>query len=107
MADEKTTTSDTQVLKTTVPVEVSIDPIFETQEKIDFGIAIDSSDDSETKSHEEPQYDFKSEEFANIPEIVRNVVSFQDDPSLPVLTFRSIVLSVIFCTIGSIVSQIS
>lgn len=55
----------------------------------------------------ENQYDWESEEFKNIPEIVRNTVSFEDDPTLPVITFRSVVLSALFCTIGSIVSQIS
>ncbi|WWD00409.1 hypothetical protein V866_007322 [Kwoniella sp. B9012] len=52
-------------------------------------------------------YDWESDEFKNIPEIVRNTVSFEDDPTLPVITFRAIVLSALFCTIGSIVSQIS
>lgn len=61
----------------------------------------------EIDSSDESQYDFDSAEFKNIPELVRTVVSFEDDPSLPVLTFRSILLSAIFCTIGSIVSQLS
>jgi hypothetical protein len=61
----------------------------------------------EVDSSDESQYDFESAEFKNIPELVRTVVSFEDDPSLPVLTFRSILLSAIFCTIGSIVSQLS
>ncbi|OCF76766.1 hypothetical protein I204_02468 [Kwoniella mangroviensis CBS 8886] len=55
----------------------------------------------------ENQYDWESDEFKNIPEIVRNTVSFEDDPTLPVITFRAIVLSALFCAIGSIVSQIS
>lgn len=61
----------------------------------------------EIDSSDESQYDFESAEFKNIPELVRTVVSFEDDPSLPVLTFRSILLSAIFCAIGSIVSQLS
>lgn len=56
---------------------------------------------------QEAQYDFDSEEFRNIPDLVRAVVSFEDDPSSSVITFRSILLAVIFCIIGSIVSQIS
>lgn len=48
-----------------------------------------------------------SDEVAGIPELVRNIVSFEDDPTLPVITFRSILLSVLFCVIGSFVSQLS
>ena len=61
----------------------------------------------EVSSVDEPQYDFDSEEFAGIPDLVRNVVSFEDDPTLPVITFRSVLLSIIFCIIGSVISQIS
>ncbi|KAL4733385.1 OPT oligopeptide transporter protein-domain-containing protein [Aspergillus similis] len=62
---------------------------------------------TEADSADESQYDFDSAEFKNIPEMVRTVVEFEDDASLPVLTFRSILLSAIFCTLGSIVSQLS
>ncbi|KAJ6572780.1 OPT oligopeptide transporter [Mycena vulgaris] len=54
----------------------------------------------------EAQYDWDSEEFRDIPELVRSIVSFEDDPSLPVTTFRSVTLSVLFIVLGSIVSQI-
>lgn len=66
-----------------------------------------SIDKKEVDSFDESQYDFDSAEFKDIPELVRTVVGFEDDPSLPVLTFRSILLSAVFCTIGSIVSQLS
>lgn len=68
---------------------------------------ITSIDKKEVDSLDESQYDFDSAEFKDIPELVRTVVGFEDDPSLPVLTFRSILLSAIFCAIGSIVSQLS
>lgn len=61
----------------------------------------------QTSSVDEPQYDFDSEEFSSIPELVRNVVSFEDDSTLPVITFRSVLLSIVFCIIGSIISQMS
>ncbi|ROW09525.1 hypothetical protein VMCG_02611 [Cytospora schulzeri] len=67
----------------------------------------DQSSKVQTSSIDEPQYDFDSEEFSSIPELVRNVVSFEDDPTLPVITFRSVLLSIVFCVIGSVVSQIS
>ncbi|OQD64612.1 hypothetical protein PENPOL_c007G07746 [Penicillium polonicum] len=68
---------------------------------------IASIDKKEVDSFDESQYDFDSAEFKDIPELVRTVVGFEDDPSLPVLTFRSILLSAVFCAIGSIVSQLS
>lgn len=61
----------------------------------------------QTSSVDEPQYDFDSEEFSSIPELVRNVVSFEDDSTLPVITFRSVLLSIVFCIIGSVISQMS
>ncbi|KAK7717645.1 hypothetical protein SLS64_003140 [Diaporthe eres] len=61
----------------------------------------------QTASLDEPQYDFDSEEFSSIPDLVRNVVSFEDDPTLPTITFRSVLLATVFCIIGSIVSQLS
>lgn len=67
----------------------------------------DQTSGEKSFSTDEPLYDFTSEEFADIPEIVRNIVSFEDDPTLPVITFRSVTLSVLFCTIGSVISQIS
>lgn len=91
-------------VSTTAPPDISLTPVPELDEKSP-SIGIESDDDKETS--EEPQYDFTSEEFAGIPDIVRNVVSFEDDPTLPVLTFRSVTLSVLFCIIGSIVSQLS
>ncbi|CAK7236757.1 hypothetical protein SBRCBS47491_009744 [Sporothrix bragantina] len=39
---------------------------------------------------DDPGYDFTTDEFKNIPDIVRNVVSFEDDPTTPVVTFRSV-----------------
>lgn len=64
--------------------------------------------ESEGKSEDEVEgMDLDSEEYAGIPELVRNIVSFEDDPTLPVITFRSVLLSVVFCVIGSFVSQLS
>lgn len=54
-----------------------------------------------------PEYDWGSDEFKDIPELVRTVVSFEDDPTLPAITFRAILLSSLFIAIGSFVSQLS
>lgn len=56
---------------------------------------------------DEGSSDLTPEEFADIPELVRNIVSFEDDPTLSVITFRSVVLSVVFCVLGSFVSQLA
>ncbi|KAL4991954.1 OPT oligopeptide transporter protein-domain-containing protein [Aspergillus falconensis] len=64
---------------------------------------LETNSRSEADSSDQSQYDFNSAEFKNIPELVRTVVGFEDDPSLPLLTFRSILLSAVVCTLGSIV----
>lgn len=58
-------------------------------------------------SVDEGSIDLTSDEFADIPELVRNIVSFEDDATLPVITFRSVLLSIVFCVLGSFVSQLS
>ncbi|KAJ4389340.1 hypothetical protein N0V93_006807 [Gnomoniopsis smithogilvyi] len=58
-------------------------------------------------SGDEDSIDLTSEEFADIPELVRNIVSFEDDATLPVITFRSVLLSIVFCVLGSFVSQLA
>lgn len=71
-------------------------------------VGTSSSDDiGDKKEEEKEEIDLDSEEFAGIPELVRNIVSFEDDPTIPVITFRSILLSVVFCVLGSFVSQLS
>ncbi|KAK1846758.1 OPT oligopeptide transporter [Colletotrichum chrysophilum] len=103
LRDEKATLNDSKA------PSVAVDPVLDTTEKLFLGGLDDSPDGAKRGSTDdsEPEYDFKSEEFANIPELVRTVVGFEDDPSLPVITFRSILLSTVFCTIGSTVSQLS
>ncbi|KAI0156292.1 OPT oligopeptide transporter [Pestalotiopsis sp. NC0098] len=83
------------------------DSIAEPSEKGQEARIYDKAGSVTESSFGEPQYDFDSEEFANIPQLVRTVVGFEDDPTLPVITFRSVLLSAIFCIIGSFVSQLS
>ncbi|KAJ7137016.1 OPT oligopeptide transporter protein-domain-containing protein [Mycena epipterygia] len=52
------------------------------------------------------KYDWEAEEFRDIPQLVRSIVSFEDDSSLPVTTFRSVSLANFFIPLGSVVSQI-
>lgn len=58
-------------------------------------------------SVDEDSIDLTSEEFADIPELVRSIVGFEDDATLPVITFRSVLLSIVFCILGSFVSQLA
>lgn len=68
---------------------------------------IPSVKETAVSSDGEDSYDLASDEFADIPELVRNIVSFEDDSTLPVITFRSVLLSVVFCVLGSFVSQLA
>lgn len=92
---------------------VSVEPVTEDVTEKDristikeVGVTTTSSS-SDGGEKEEEEIDVNSEEYAGIPELVRNIVSFEDDPTLPVITFRSVLLSVLFCVIGSFVSQLS
>jgi OPT family small oligopeptide transporter len=60
--------------------------------------------DSNAKVEEEAQDD---PEIAQLPRIVREMVSMHDDPTLPTITFRYFVLSVIFVVPGAFLSQLS
>ncbi|KAG2181569.1 hypothetical protein INT44_008384 [Umbelopsis vinacea] len=46
-------------------------------------------------------------EYKDIPLIVRELVTFEDDPETPSLTFRYFLLSIIFVGLGAFVSQLS
>lgn len=93
-------------LKHTVEPVITVEPIYEAEKTL-YGVNLDDISVNAKTSQDEPQYDYSSEEFADIPELVQKVVGFEDDATLPVLTFRSILLSAIFCIIGSFVSQLS
>ncbi|KAJ0306756.1 hypothetical protein COL5a_006111 [Colletotrichum fioriniae] len=84
LRDEKDNTTLNNSKESTNP-KVVVDSVFDTSEKLFLGGIDDGSDGAKRGSTEdsEPEYDFKSEEFVNIPELVRNVVGFEDDPTLP------------------------
>jgi OPT family small oligopeptide transporter len=54
----------------------------------------------EEEAHDDP-------EIAQLPLIVRQLVSLEDDPTLPTITFRYFVLSVFFVVPGAFLSQMS
>ncbi|KAH8885598.1 OPT oligopeptide transporter [Thozetella sp. PMI_491] len=105
--DEKSPVAISELSKSGSDGRVVVDAVGSKDGSKTPGIESDSQDASSAVASEEPRHDFTSDEFRTIPEIVRNVVSFEDDPTLPVITFRSVFLATIFCIIGSIVSQIS
>lgn len=82
---------------------VLVDPVSDVNEKR----KDPSIEETSVSSATEVPYDTTSDDVAEIPELVRNIVSFEDDPTLPVITFRSVLLSVLFCIVGSFVSQLS
>ncbi|KAJ4376159.1 OPT super [Neocucurbitaria cava] len=54
----------------------------------------------EEEAHDDP-------EIAQLPLIVRQLVSLEDDPTLPTITFRYYVLAIIFVVPGAFLSQMS
>ncbi|KAF9572651.1 hypothetical protein BGW38_008503, partial [Lunasporangiospora selenospora] len=42
-----------------------------------------------------------------VPKVVRELISMDDDPTLPTVTFRYFVLSTIFISLGAVISQIA
>lgn len=52
-------------------------------------------------------HDWDSDDFKDIPDLVRETVSFVDDPNEAYLTFRVFVLSALFCTLGSCCSMLT
>lgn len=111
---EKTTERSSVTAKASAPQpRVSIEPVHNDNFTEKDGISTfqevgtNTSISNGGNDDDDEEIDEESEEYASIPELVRNVVSFKDDPTLPVITFRSILLSVVFCVIGSFVSQLS
>ncbi|KAJ7452719.1 OPT oligopeptide transporter [Mycena galericulata] len=45
-------------------------------------------------------------EYANIPQLVRDLVDFEDEPTMPTLTFRVIILATIFVCLGAFTGAI-
>jgi hypothetical protein len=66
-------------------------------------LRIDAEDDTaivEEEAHDDP-------EIAQLPLIVRQIVSLEDDPTLPTITFRYFVLCILFIVPGAFLSQMS
>jgi OPT family small oligopeptide transporter len=64
---------------------------------------LDAADDTaivEEEAHDDP-------EIAQLPLIVRQTVSLEDDPTLPTITFRYFVLCILFIVPGAFLSQMS
>lgn len=64
-------------------------PVVLEEKLIQDDVSVKESIEKESLEKEgPPEYDWDSEEFKNIPLMVREVVSFEDDPTLPTVTFR-------------------
>lgn len=62
--------------------------------------AVDDTATVEEEAHDDP-------EIAQLPLIVRQTVSLEDDPTLPTITFRYFVLCILFIVPGAFLSQMS
>ncbi|KAF9735171.1 hypothetical protein PMIN06_001512 [Paraphaeosphaeria minitans] len=62
--------------------------------------AVDDTAIVEEEAHDDP-------EIAQLPLIVRQTVSLEDDPTLPTITFRYFVLCILFIVPGAFLSQMS
>lgn len=62
---------------------------------------------TEAGSEHEDGIDDKDPRLQDIPSYVRRVVSFSDDPTLPTLTFRYFVLTIVFVVPGAFLSMMS
>ncbi|KAJ7290272.1 putative plant-like oligopeptide transporter [Mycena rebaudengoi] len=61
----------------------------------------------ESKDNQSSDIDESDPEYSSIPRLVRDTVSFEDDPTATTITFRFFVLSTIFCCAGSFVGQLT
>ncbi|KAJ7599641.1 OPT oligopeptide transporter [Mycena floridula] len=58
---------------------------------------------SQPEAKDEESITVNSPEYTSIPKIVRDTVSFEDEPRDTTVTFRVIILSTLFCCVGSFV----
>jgi hypothetical protein len=70
------------------------------EEKVEPGSGTSADDSSSALDDDDPA-------IRDIPSNVRRIVSFEDDPTLPTLTFRYFVLTLLFVIPGAFLSQMS
>ncbi|KAF2150858.1 OPT superfamily oligopeptide transporter [Myriangium duriaei CBS 260.36] len=64
-------------------------------------------EDASTKSHIDSDFAEDDPAIRDIPPAVRKIVSYEDDPTLPTITFRYFVLTILFVAPGAFLSQMS
>ncbi|KAG0361897.1 hypothetical protein BGX24_005234, partial [Mortierella sp. AD032] len=97
--------SEKHVVNEKIPEEDPVAPIphFPSEYKSDFKDELGGID-ADAGSLEDEELE---ESIRLVPKIVRELVSMDDDPTLPTVTFRYFVLSTIFVALGAVISQIS
>ncbi|KAJ7835589.1 OPT oligopeptide transporter protein-domain-containing protein [Mycena leptocephala] len=65
------------------------------------------SENEKVVSESSSMAQWDSPEYADIPQLVRDVVGFEDDPHTQTLTFRVVVISTIFVCLGSFTGQLA
>ncbi|KAJ6575778.1 OPT oligopeptide transporter [Mycena vulgaris] len=63
--------------------------------------------EKKSSSESPPPPEWEGPDCENIPQLVRDIVGFEDDPTMPTLTFRVVVLSAIFVCIGAFTGQLT
>ncbi|KAF9088306.1 hypothetical protein BGX27_002722 [Mortierella sp. AM989] len=105
MTSEKRSFDSSSLNDAKIPVEDPVAPIphYPSENKEDIkdeleaiGTDVGSLDEEELE-----------ESIRLVPKIVRELVSMDDDPTLPTVTFRYFVLSTFFISLGAVISQIS
>ncbi|KAJ7153240.1 OPT oligopeptide transporter [Mycena filopes] len=64
-------------------------------------------EDEKHTSEKSSDVECNAPEYRNIPQLVRDVVGFEDDPTMPTVTFRVVVLSTIFVSLGAFTGQLA
>jgi OPT family small oligopeptide transporter len=91
--------------RTLGPTEVVVE---ERSVEPDYGDAKKGSDDDvEVGDFSGVEEELLDEDVKELPRVVREVVSLEDDPTIPVLTFRFYVLSILFIVPGAFISTMS
>ncbi|KAF5373721.1 hypothetical protein D9758_000899 [Tetrapyrgos nigripes] len=89
-------------------------PAFDLHEKSGDSISVsekdkaDSTCDVETQGKTSVEEDWENDpEYASIPRLVRDTISFEDDPTESTITFRVLVLTTAYVCLGAFVGQLA
>ncbi|KAG0011323.1 hypothetical protein BGZ80_000768 [Entomortierella chlamydospora] len=105
MTSEKRSSESSSIRDEKFPVEDPVAPIphFPSENKKDIKNELNAIE-SDAGSLGDGELE---ESIRLVPKVVRELVSMDDDPTLPTVTFRYFILSAFFVALGAVISQIS